>query len=390
MSEKRIFLCAERFFPRGDAGANRVLFIAKALKNRGWDVMVLSIGKNDPEHYREGRYFYEGIPYENIVCKTSGILQKAERRLLNGRKTVSLLKKHGFRSTDKGYIYASTAAYTRAVLKYAQKCGVSVAADVVEWHQPFQFRFGTLDPWYRSFRKCFDHLFPEAKNVIAISRLLQEHFFEKGCNVLKLPIYIEVREAFRYAPKDEILHLIYPGNPYKKDSLETMLSALAALGGEEKRRVCLHLTGASRKLLERSVPGKESLLDLPCVRIHEWMEYRELTELYQYMDFALIVREDTVITRANFPSKVPELMDCGIPVIINPVGDIREYLKPGKNAVLLRDSSVNGCTSVIRQCLQMDRDEMERMHKAAFESAAELFDYRQCEKSLDDFFSNLK
>ena len=41
---KRIFLCAERFFPRGDAGANRVLYIAKAMQEKGWEPIVISIG----------------------------------------------------------------------------------------------------------------------------------------------------------------------------------------------------------------------------------------------------------------------------------------------------------------------------------------------------------
>lgn len=386
---KRVFLCAERFFPRGDAGANRVLYIAKALQNQGWKVIVLSIGKNHEEHYTGTGYFYEEIQYENITCMMSGAVQKVERLLFNGIKTVALLKKYSLTNTDRVYIYSSTAQYTSAVLQFAKKRGAAVVVDVVEWHQPFQFKYGKFDPRYRSFMKCFNKLFIEAGNAIAISDLLKSHFTEKGCNVLKLPIFIEPRESFSYKPEEGKLNLIYPGNPYRKDSLEMMLEALNMLNSEEKRRICLHLTGVTRQLLEQSVPGKEYLLDLNCVRIHGWMEYQELMKLYHSIDFALIGRPDNIVTRANFPSKVPELMNRGIPVIINSVGDIVEYLKPDKDAIFIEETTSEACFTALRKCLCKDRDELENMHRAAFESAHKIFDYKLNESELDFFFSKI-
>lgn len=387
---KRIFLCAERFFPRGDAGANRVLYIAKALQNQGWNVIVLSIGKNDENSFNGTGYFYEGIQYENIVCNTNGKIQKVERLLFNGNKTVALLKKHGLTNMDKVYIYSSTAPYTSAVLQYAKKCGAPVAVDVVEWHQPFQFRYGKIDPRYKSFMKCFNKLFVEAGNVIAISNLLKQHFKENGCNVLKMPIFIEPKDSYVYEPMKNRLNLIYPGNPYRKDSLETMLDALELLSEEEQSRVCLHLTGVTRHMLEQSVPGKEHLLDMNCVQIHGWMKYKDLMELYKSIDFALIARPDNTVTWANFPSKVPELMNRGIPVIITPVGDIREYLKEDRDSIFIGDFTGEACAKAIRKCLSKEKSEKEEMHKTAFESARMTFDYRKSEMQLNQFFINIK
>lgn len=386
---KRIFLCAERFFPRGDAGANRVLYIAKALQNQEWKVIVLSIGKNHEEHYTGTGYFYEDIQYENITCMMSGAVQKVERLLFNGIKTVALLKKYSLTNTDKVYIYSSTAQYTSAVLQFSKKCGAAVVTDVVEWHQPFQFKYGKYDPRYSSFMKCFNKLFVEAGNVIAISEMLKSHFKEKGCNVLKLPIFIEPRESFSYKPEEGKLNLIYPGNPYRKDSLEMMIEALNMLSSEDQSKICLHLTGVTRQLLEQSVPGKEYLLDLDCVRIHGWMEYQELMDLYQSIDFALIARPDNIVTRANFPSKVPELMNRGIPVIINSIGDIVEYLRSDQDAILIEETTSEACFAALRKCLFKDKDELENMHRAAFESAHRIFDYRQNESKLDFFFSKI-
>lgn len=386
---KRIFLCAERFFPRGDAGANRVLYIAKALQNKGWKVIVLSIGKNEKNNFNGTGYFYEGIQYENIVCNTVGKAQKVERLFFNGLKTVNLLKKYGLISTDKVYIYSSTAQYISAVMQYAKKCGAATAADVVEWHQPFQFKYGKFDPRYRSFMKCFNKLFVEAGNVIAISEMLKDHFEEKGCNVLKLPIYIEPSESFAYKPEEGKLNLIYPGNPYRKDSLEMMLEALNMLSSEERSKICLHLTGVTRQLLEQSVPGKEHLLDLECVQIHGWMEYQELMELYQSIDFAFIARPDNIVTRANFPSKVPELMNRGIPVIINSIGDIVHYLDENC-AFMIAKSNSESCAISIRMALAMGSEEKNKMHISAFHKAKDVFDYNVSGECLDEFFTKIQ
>ncbi|MGN0579554.1 MAG: glycosyltransferase [Ruminococcus sp.] len=390
-ADKRVFLCAERFFPRGDAGANRVLFIAKALQNKGWQVQVISIGRNDVKYFDKqlNAYAYEAVRFENIMCKTKGTVQKVERLMLNGKKTVAILKKNKLTSADKVYIYSSTVGYTNAILEYARSVGAAVATDVVEWHQAFQFKFGKYDPRYRSFMRCFKKLFVEAGNVIVISELLESHFKEKGCNVLKLPIYIEPRESFSYKSEEGKLNLIYPGNPYRKDSLEMMLEALNLLNSEEKSRVCLHLTGVTRQMLEQSVPGKEYLLDMNCVQIHGWIEYQELMELYQSIDFALIARPDNIVTRANFPSKVPELMNRGIPVIINSIGDIVEYLEPDQDAILIEETTNEACLAALRKCLCKNQDELENMHRAAFKSAQDVFDYRQSESQLDCFFSGI-
>lgn len=386
---KRIFICAERFFPRGDAGANRVLYIAKALQAKGWKVIVFSIGKNDEKDFNKNGYYYEGIRYENITCKTIGTVQKVERFFLNGKKTVVLLKKHGLTSDDRVYIYSSTAGYTRAVLNYAQKLDATVVTDVVEWHQPFQFKYGRFDLRYRSFMQCFNKLFVEAKNVITISEMLKKHFEGQGCNVLELPIYIEPKDSFEYKPEEGKLNLIYPGNPYRKDSLEMMLDSLSMLDIDERQKICLHLTGVSRQMLEQSVPGKEKLLNMECVKIHGWMKYQELMDLYRSIDFAFIARPDNTVTNANFPSKVPELMNRGIPVIINTIGDIKEYLHDSEDAVLIMEATSIACFRALKICLQKSKTDVMKMHENAFQNAKTQFDYRLSEERLDSYFSTI-
>ncbi len=389
---KRIFLCAERFFPRGDAGANRVLYIAKAMQEKGWEPIVISIGSTSVEYYskEEQKYVYDGIEFRNIECKTNGVPQKIERMLFNGSKTIQILKKYQLTKNDKVLIYSSTAPYTQAVLNYAKKVGASVALDIVEWHQSFQFQYGAADIRYLSFKKCFDQLTIKAKNVVAISSFLAQHFTQKGCNVLTFPIYIEAKSDYVYKPENSVLNFIYPGNPYRKDSLENMLEGIAALSSEEQSQIRLHLTGVKRNMLEKAVPGKESLLDTDCVKIHGFMEYQKLMELYESVDFALIARPDNTVTKANFPSKVPELMNRGIPVLINDIGDISKYVHDGEDAILIESATPEAVTDALRKCLKMSVQQRKEMHDKAFFNAKNNFDYHKSAKMLDCYFSTLQ
>ena len=56
--KKRLFICADRNFPRGDAGANRILFMAKALQEKGWNVTVISTGKKNEQDYNKEKNTY--------------------------------------------------------------------------------------------------------------------------------------------------------------------------------------------------------------------------------------------------------------------------------------------------------------------------------------------
>lgn len=57
------------------------------------------------------------------------------------------------------------------------------------------------------------------------------------------------------------MNLIYPGNPYKKDDFESMVGSLMCLSEGERKRIKLHLTGASLASYKASAPGCEDIID---------------------------------------------------------------------------------------------------------------------------------
>ncbi|MBQ7792107.1 MAG: hypothetical protein IJ367_01265, partial [Clostridia bacterium] len=62
MTKKKIYICASAHFPHGDAGANRIQYIAQALMEASYEVVVLSCGKTPSNATgKNGYYSYQGI-----------------------------------------------------------------------------------------------------------------------------------------------------------------------------------------------------------------------------------------------------------------------------------------------------------------------------------------
>lgn len=396
--KRRLIICADRSFPRGDAGANRILFMAKALQEKEWDIFVISIGRNEEKNYdeRHNCYSYEGVKYRNINTVSNQYIRTIQHNLIDGRQVVRMMRRLNVTEDDKILLYSSSYTFSSAVINYANKTKCKIASDVVEWHQPFQFKKSEKDIKYKAYKKFFETLVPKTKNVIAISKCLEKHFSSVGCNVVIVPIYVDMANRnpwHREIDKDH-LHLIYPGNPYRKDDLLAMLQALDMLNETNKEYVRFHLTGVNKGLLYECIPGDESLLDSlvknGTVIIHSWMEYEDLLKLYQTIDFALLARPVNRVTEANFPSKVPELMSKGIPVITNRIGDIISYLDDGKDSILYDNPTAESCMSAIERVIKLDNDSRIKLSKAAYGNADTKFNYHLCSEQLDKFFSNLR
>ena len=401
---KRLFICADRNFPRGDAGSNRILFMAKALQEKGWKVIVISTGKRNKQDYNKEKdeYMYDGITYYNITFPDNKIKRIFEHYFLLGNMFISAMKdKFSCSNEDKILLYTSNLSFSEKLVKYAGKEKIGIACDIVEWHQPFQFE-GADKSWiyrktmYPMYHKFFYKVAPSTKNIIAISNCLKEHFVGEGCNTIVVPIYVDIdkRKKLVFSSDEEYVNLIYPGNPYKKDDFESMVGSLMCLSEGERKRIKLHLTGASLASYKASAPGCEDIIDKyieqGVIIYHSWMEYTELMDLYEHVDFALLPRPINLTTQANFPSKVPEMMNKGIPVIMNRVGDISEYLSNNVDAILYDGEGAEKCASALRRVLGMTANEKNQIKRNAYDSAAEKFDYHLCGLQLDEFFSKLQ
>lgn len=380
---KRIIICADVNFPKGDAGSNRVEYIGRSLIQYDYDVTIYSLGLIPLKTDENGLGVYKGIKYINLNMRKG-----AKRKIFSGnsmvRRICTLSQK-----IEAVIIYGSNALFVYPILKYCKKKGIKTIVDVVEWHQPFQYFFGAIDPRYLSNKFTFSYLAVDAHNILTLSPMIEKYYAIHNCDVLNIPIMIDKYEQVDYLPKknrDEKYIMIYPGNPEYKDDFITMLRGISALSNDEKMKIEFHITGVSKKKLKSLLGINFDLLNINRnIFLHEWLDYESLKSLYIKCDFLYMSRYENLVTEANFPSKLPELMAYGILPLANKQGCFHLFLEDGVDSILFSNDRVDNCTDAIRRILKMDANQVEILKKNAQQKARNVFDYRNWGQQIADF-----
>lgn len=388
----RIIFCADVKYPHGVAGANRVQYVAKCLQQKGHDVMVLATGTTIGHIDIDTLRIDDGIKFSSIPIRASRIGMILDTKIYSGKHVVNWLKNHKVTKEDLIYVYASSSLYIEPLLNFISKNKLKAVIDVVEWHQPYQYKFGRLNYRYLSVKRAQERLNQRFGNVIAISELLQKKFVDKGCNTFLLPMVIDAKIKSNGVSVDKdtnIKEMIYQGNPCREDFV-TMLKAMIALKDSGKNNFLFHTTGVTESSVRKQLKSEAYLLDKlkENMIFHGWINYCELEELFDRIDFLFMSRKNDLVRKANFPSKLPECMARGIVPICNKVGDYWKYLSD-KDSILFGESNVPNCIDALYRAMDLSRSELREMKKNAELCAQKNFDYRVWADKLNEFISNI-
>lgn len=383
----RVFILGSIGFPRGGAGANYDQYVALALKEANWEVIILGSGVNREEDYIDGKYIYKGIEYWN---EPKSVKVKYGISLSHYKKAH---KKYSMSSSDY-YIIRDLGWLTllRTLMRYGNHhmCYVHFE-DVL----PVQYNKPYINPKYwTDIIKWFikQHTI---KKSLPISSRLESIDLQFGCKCLKLPIMADPDE-FEYIEKDckpKTIEFIYPGAKLNgcEDNIELMISTFNRIPTEMKKNVKLHITGVTDEKLMKKMGNKvdelQGLKDI--LVIHEWLDYKELISLYQKMDYLILVRYVNSATIANFPSKVPETLSFGIIPVCTKVGEYTSsYLINGMNSIVFNADNADECYDAIKKAINVTNDEYLQLRKRAREAAMYKFGYKNWSQKLSDFLKS--
>lgn len=387
---KRFYICTERSFPRGDAGANYIQYFALALLSKGWKVTVLSCSKGDDGKYKDIDCVY-------IPLSSNKINHSFQFRFCLGDLFSKKLNELGCTAEDYIGFYTYSSKLVLGVMKSYKDMPVEhISIFCVEWYRKENYHNDFLGIRYRKYNRFFNKIYPIYGKIFAISTPIYNHFISIKKNVLKLPImadpteYVSDEDVFSIRSKyKNTIDFIYSGSADNKDSFELMLKTIQGLIKEGYKSVRLHLTGLKRNKLENILGEKDRKLveDLGSnLVIHPWLEYQDLIELFKKIDFLLLPREDIFSNRANFPSKIPEMMSYGIIPICSPVGDYTNgYLFDKVNAVFINEFSVEGCINAARYAVGIDKDSKLQMALQCRKTVVNRFAYCQWSKTINQF-----
>ena len=103
----------------------------------------------------------------------------------------------------------------------------------------------------------------------------------------------------------------------------------------------------------------------------------------------VLLRKDNVFSRACFPTRLPEFLETGKPVIISRVGDVDQFLEHKTNALLLNPrKNISELVSAVSY-LKAEASHARAIGIAGMEVAARRFGFMQYVESLRYFVKHL-
>lgn len=364
-------------YPCGDAGAVRQHAMAKMLQELEYDVFVIGYGKTDEKQIQT----YEGVDYVSLRLECRNKVEALYSMLFFGNRAISYLKER--KEKIDLLLVVDMMPYDFGLInKYADKNGIKLFHDSVEWYSPEEFKNGKKNIFYQMKEYTNRKAIRGKWRVIAISQFLKEHF-EKQCDkAVRIPVIMDVKAI---APNLEIPRkgktvYVYAGSPEGKDYLKEILEGFSLLDRQRLDNVEIHIIGVNKEqLIERCAVKADVLETLGNVLIaHGRVPREEVVEWVKRADFSLLLRNAELrYAKAGFPTKVVESLSCGTPPLCNLSSDLGLYLQNQVNAVLIEECSAESVKDALLVSLDMGEERRKKLRLEARRLAEECFDFRQ-------------
>jgi glycosyltransferase involved in cell wall biosynthesis len=310
------------------------------------------------------------------------------------RLYVSALEALGLDGVKAVILYASgSALHVPSVQALCRHRAVPLVGDIGEWYDPRQFPYGRLNPSYHIFQAAFRYAFPRFRNAIVVSNYLRAHFEGDGRHLIRIPSVVDTRASPHVdrTPADRLV-LMYAGMPGRKDLLASLLVALAELTDEQRARIEFRLLGPTEDELRRILGGSAAVLSRlgDSVKVLGRVPHERVLAELQQAHFTVLLRPNKRYANAGFPSKVPESLAAGTPILVNFTSDLREYLGDSRGALPVPDCSPATLTAALTRALRLSPPELKELRSQAREKAERYFDYRQYLQPFAQYLEQLQ
>ncbi len=381
----QILIIGDFPFPTGSAASNNLRGHCQALKAAGFSVGLLPAQDKGREEDRQsdGTYKYQGCQYWPVYHPLENSRKAYLRRLFLGDEDTRLefLKKHDLKGVRAILLYPSVVGTVPHILSLNRLCKekhLDLWVYVVEWHDWKHLR-GSLY-WSDIFDGEIQRrwLNPSLSGVICITAHLGKYYEQKGQKSVRIPPLLDLQDntwsRYRKSPESVAfrpLKLLFSGSA-GRERHDLILKSVLDL---RKRGlpVVMEYLGTSLKQIV-AIPGvTESLInDLgEGIVFHGRVPQERVYEIASAASFCVLLREDTKWSQSCFPSKVPEFLALGVPILCNFTSDLSMYLQDGHNAIVIKDLSSAAFSEAIERILKLSEVDYQQIRRAAWESAAQ-------------------
>ena len=279
------------------------------------------------------------------------------------------------------------------LMRLCRERGILLLADLTEMHK-FRARL-LLQPFWWDQRLYGKRFYPRLDGIVAISRPWVRAARCHGVPALRVPAMGEAEAQIpsaRQSGETESFVLTYLGVLGPRDLPGTLMEGVrrAVVQGADLRLVCVGRTDcqASGRRAMRQVRSDPVLRER--VTFTGWVSDEEVQEHLCRADALVLLRPDTRESRACFPTRLPEYLLTGRPVILSSAGDPSLYFQHRKNAWLVPpgDQPEELCKALVH--LSSHRDEARAIGRAGQEVALNEFSYLKHGRRLLEFLRALQ
>ena len=374
--------------------------IAKALKKNninsvfcGWEnsARVQDLQEN-------GIYKFAGFEYysqSELDSVSKNVFQKLYCFLFRGNKTIRWIKNYLLTNPINFIVvYNSNSYFIYRLFLLSKIYKFRLVCDCTEWYEGSHLPGGKYGIVNLDNNIRIKIIYPIIHNVIVISSYLQTYLEKKGCNTLVVPPLFDSKdkkwgvEFNRTIPSlNNIIKIIYAGDPGKKDLLKSVFNALEIINSHTIKFE-FNVLGIDIISFKNSFfPGSTEIPSyVYCIgRVSQ----EEVPKYYSQCHFSILLREDKRYAHAGFPTKLVESLSSGVPVITNRTSDIPKYVVHGENGFLLENTSEHVLIECFQQILSLTENEIRTMKVKARKSSTESFDLQRFSCQLENYLLNL-
>lgn len=352
--------------PDKNAAAQRVLSIAKALREAGYETLFYGITETGDYQGNIDGFQYEACSRPNRTISWF--------KYALGKGITEYIKQ---KSPDYVFLYNYPALAQERVVSYCKRHGIKTVGDITEWYRPTSLP-KRIDTWYRM-RVSNKHL----DGIIAISRYLADYY--KGRILIQLPPLVDKQEKkWGIQPierHDDKIHLVYIGTGSVKDRLDKIVEGINLSGTD---RFHLDVIGINEEqfcgIYQQQVPEHVNVV------FHGRLPHQDALRYLMSADFQIFFRDNIRVNNAGFPTKFVESMSAGIPVITNRISNIGDYINNGVNSFMIEHPDDNEICSILKKVALLTSEDICKIKNNCLK---EDFDYTHYVDKLKNFLENL-
>ena len=367
----KILLCSYFKFPAGCAGAIRHEKLAQMLTDMGHDVLVVGLG--DFNDFKTESY--NNINYISLRYRSSSVMYKIIMRL---RYWHNMKKIMGEYSPDCIIMDDMRPQVTVKLKRYSQKKGITLVHDSVEWYSPEQFKLGIFSPVCIKKNIVNRFLIDKSCRVIAISQYLTDYYRSKHIPCVNIPIVAAESDLVREKKLKETVNFVYAGQAGKKDYINVILSAMALLSEEERRKFQFHILGCTEEqIIQNGVPVSTVNKVRSSLVIYGRVPRSKVLDVLKESDFTILMRSgEQRYAKAGFPTKLVESLSHSTAMIANLTSDMDRYLVDGYNSFIVPECTDEALAEILRKAIDLSLEKRLQMCVNACKTVEDQLCYR--------------